>query len=167
MTETIRPFRATDAAATHAVFVRAVREGATSRYSAEEIAHWLPSADMPPDWGDRLAHHVTLVAEGPKGLTGFIVLHRDGYLDFTYVLPDRMGRGTADALHAAMLVEARALRLPYLTVLASRFAQGFLARHGWLYAPDLPPRPRQDPRQGPQDNPIHRPMILHLPPQDA
>jgi putative acetyltransferase len=165
MTETIRPFRPGDATATHGVFLRAVREGATSRYSAEELALWLPDPAMPADWGNRLARHITLVAEGTEGITGFLSLAEDGYLNLLYVLPERMGRGTADALHAALLAKAQTRQMPRLTVLASRFAQGFLARHGWHLAPDLPPRPRQDTRQGPGENPIHRPMALSLPPR--
>lgn len=160
--QTIRPFRQGDATATHRVFVRAVCEGAASRYSAEELARWLPDPAMPADWADRLARHVTLVAEEAEGITGFLLLEEDGYLNLLYVLPERMGRGTADALHAAMLAEAQARRMLRLTVLASRFAQGFLARRDWHHAPDLPPRPRQDPRQAPGDNPIHRPMALPL-----
>lgn len=158
----VRPFRAEDAGPTRRVFARAVLEGTGDRYTDAERAAWLPDPAMPDGWGDWLARHICLVSEDRDGITGFMLLERDGYLNMAYVLPDRMGTGTADALHAAILAEARALHLPRLTTLASRYAQGFFRRHGWQLAPDLPPRDRQDPLQGPQDNPVHRPMALVL-----
>lgn len=162
MTPVIRPFRPEDAVATHGVFRRAVHEGTLSRYSAEERAAWLPDDTMPPGWGDWLERHFTVVADRSGDILGFMMLERDGYLNMAYVLPSEMGKGTADSLYAAVLTEARLIGLGRLTTLASRFAIGFFTRHGWRIAPDLPPRPRQDMRQGPHDRPVHRPMALDL-----
>jgi putative acetyltransferase len=164
MAEVIRPYTPADAAVTRAVFVRAVRQGAAGRYSPDELLDWLPDPAMPEDWGDWLAEHITLVAEDETGITGFFLLERDGYLNMAFVLPERMGKGTADALYAGILRQARALGLTQLTVLASRYAQGFLLRHGWRMAPDLPPREGLDLRQEPGDTPLNRPMALELEP---
>lgn len=162
MARAVRPFVADDAAATHAVFVRAVREGAASRYSLAERDDWLPDPTMPDDWGDWLAEHITLVATEGGAVTGFFMLERDGYLNMAFVLPECMGKGTADALYAALLPVARDLGLSRMTTLASRFAQGFFRRHGWHPAPDLPPRDGQDPDQRPGANPQNRPMAIDL-----
>lgn len=160
MTPDIRAFRPADAAATHAVFRRAVQDGTTARYTDAERAAWLPQEAMPAEWGDWLGRHFTVVADRSGDILGFMMLERDGYLNMAYVLPDEMGKGTADALYAAVLAHARTLGLARLTTLASRYAIGFFSRHGWRMAPELPPRPRQDMRQGPDDTPVHRPMAF-------
>jgi N-acetylglutamate synthase-like GNAT family acetyltransferase len=71
-----------------------------------------------------------------------------------------MGKGTADALYAAILAEAKALNLPRLTALASRYFQGFLARRGWHPAPGFQHEHRDPDQSGP--NPYNRPMVLIL-----
>jgi putative acetyltransferase len=157
----IRRFTVSDAQATRDVFVAAVQIGALGRYDAAERAKWLPDPTMPATWAAWLDGHFTLVAES-DGVAGFMMLERSGYLNMAYVRPDQMGKGVADALYAGILTEARALHLPRLTVLASRYAQGFFARHGWRLAPELTDLPGLDPRQGPGDNPMNRAMVLDL-----
>lgn len=164
MAEVIRRYAPGDALSTRQVFFRAVREGASSRYSTAELDDWVSDPTPPEGWGDWLDEHITLVAEAAGRVTGFFMLERDGYLNMAFVLPERMGQGTADALYAEILREARALGLAQLTVLASRHAQGFFRRHGWRPAPELPPRDGLDPRQGPDDTPMNRPMALDLAP---
>lgn len=171
----IRPFRPEDAQPTRDVFVAAVRTGAAGRYSATELVEWLPDPTMPEDWGDWLASHITFVAEGgaeengatcagsaDKRITGFMMLERSGYLNMAFVLPSHMGKGTADALYAATLTQAQTLALPRLHVLASRYAQSFFARQGWSLAPELTGIEGLDPRQGPNDTPVNRAMVLPL-----
>lgn len=162
MAEVIRPFRPEDAQATRDVFVRAVREGAATRYSAEEIADWLGDAAMPDGWGDWLAGHITFVAEDQGRITGFMMVERDGYLNMAFVLPEVMGRGTADRLYAAILDAARRLDLPRLTVFASRHARRFFARHGWQPFPGLPMRDGMDPALTEGENPITLGMVLEM-----
>lgn len=145
--ETIRPFVLSDAGATHDVFVQAVQIGAAGRYTPEERAVWLPDPTMPQDWGDRLAEHITLVADEGDRLTGFFMLEEIGYLNMAYVTPDRMGTGLANRLYAALMDEARLRGITHLTVIASRYAQPFFARHGWALAPNLtaiPGKPEKD-----------------------
>lgn len=143
----IRPFALPDAKATHAVFVQAVQIGAASRYSAAELREWLPDPTMPDDWGDWLAQHITLVADEGDRVTGFFMLEATGYLNMAFVTPDRMGTGLADQLYAGLMDEARLRGIIDLTVIASRHAQSFFARHGWRFAPDLtsiPGHPEKD-----------------------
>lgn len=160
MAEIIRPFRPTDAEATRDVFVRAVGEGAASRYSAEEIAAWLKDPAMPEGWGDWLHGQITFVAEDADRITGFMMLERSGYLNMAFVLPEVMGQGTADRLYAQILAAARALGLTRLTVFASRHARRFFARHGWRPDPTVPLPEGMDPALTRGDNPITLAMSL-------
>lgn len=164
MSEMIRPFRPSDTQPTRDVFVRAVREGAASRYSAEDIAEWLGDPAMPEGWGDWLAGHFTFVSEDQGRVTGFMMVERDGYLNMAFVVPEVMGTGTADRLYAEILGQARALALPRLTVFASRHARRFFARHGWHPAPDLPMRDGMDVALTEGENPITLGMMLEITP---
>ena len=59
----------------------------------------------------------------------------------------RLMAGLADRLYAALMDEARLRSITDLTVIASRYAQSFFARHGWTLAPDLtaiPGKPDKD-----------------------
>ncbi|MEO8243964.1 MAG: GNAT family N-acetyltransferase [bacterium] len=157
----VRRFHPDDALATRDIFVAAVHQGAAGRYTAAELADWVPDPAMPDGWGSWLNDHITFVAED-HGLLGFMMLERSGYLNMAFVLPEQMGKGVADALYAATMVEARALNLPRLHVLASRYAQSFFTRHGWLLDPTITGLEGMDPNQGPDDNPVNRPMSLRL-----
>lgn len=162
MAETIRPFRLTDAHPTRDVFVRAVREGAASRYSAEELQDWLQDPVMPADWGTWLDSHLTFVAESGGRITGFMMLERDGYLNMAFVIPEMMGKGTADRLYAEVLATARGLGLTRLTVFASRHARRFFARHGWRHDPGLALPEGMDPALTQGDNPATMGMSIQL-----
>lgn len=137
LTARIRRFTVADAAPTHAVFYAAVRIGAAGHYSPAELQDWAPTTEMPGDWGQWLAENITFVAAPGDRVTGFMMLEPSGYLNMAFVLPEFRGTGLADALYAAVLTEARACAMPRLSVLASRMAARFFARHGWQPAPEL------------------------------
>lgn len=158
----IRRFRPQDAEATRAVFVEAVLTGAASRYSTAERASWVADPAMPPDWGKWLDQHITFVAEEERRITGFMMPEASGHLNMAFVLPDRRGKGVADALYAAVLEQAGRMRLPRLHVLASRYTQSFFTRHGWRFAPELTDLPGLDPKQGPADTRLNRATVLSL-----
>ncbi len=157
---TIRRFQPGDAEGTRHVFVDAVRIGAAGRYDAQERLDWVPDPAMPEDWGAWLQSHVTLVAIEEGRITGFMMVERGGYLNMAFVLPDRMGTGLADRLYEALMQEVRALGLVRLHVLASRYAESFFRRHGWQPAPEFADLDHCDPRQGPGETPVNRPMKL-------
>ncbi len=139
MAETLRPYRDDDAIPLHALYRAAVLEGAANHYSEEERAKWAGPPQLPATstWAERHARNITLVAELDGAITGYMMMHPDGYLDMAFVRPDRRRQGTAALLYAAILDEARARGLPGMTVLASRLMERFLARRGWRPAPEL------------------------------
>lgn len=136
----IRRFQPTDARGTWGVFFRAVRIGAAGHYTEQELIDWVPSDQMPADWGDWLDRHITFVGLTEERITGFFMLERDGYLNMAFVLPEYRRSGLAGQLYAAILAEARALALPQMTVIASRLATPFFRRAGWVDDPAPPPR---------------------------
>lgn len=153
----IRRFQPGDARGTWDVFFAAVRIGAAGHYTAQELIDWVPSDQMPVHWGDWLNRHVTCVgvSDTDVGLpdtcvTGFFMLERDGYLNMAFVRPDLRRSGLAQQIYASILTEAQALRLPRLTVWASRLAMPFFRRAGWVDDPDPPPR---DPHPITSDSP--------------
>ena len=128
----LRAYTPEDRAAVHAVFYRAVHEGAAGHYSAAQRAAWAPAPAVDPSRPDRLAGQVCLVSESAGQITGFMSLRGDGYLDMAFVLPEVMGKGHAAALYDAILAEAQRRALPRLTAHASLLARPFFERRGWL-----------------------------------
>jgi putative acetyltransferase len=128
---TIRPFQAKDRAATALVYYRAVREGAAGFYTAEQCAHWAPSPEPDDAKPSKLLDQWAWVAEEGGQITGFMSLAHDGLLDMAFVLPEVMGKGTADALYDVLIAKAHAEGLPRLTVDASVYSHGFLKKRGW------------------------------------
>lgn len=157
----IRRFRLEDAQACRDVFVAAVCIGAAGRYTAEERANWVKDPAMPEGYGAWLMGHITFVSDD-HGVNGFMMLEASGYLNMAFVAPEVMGKGVADALHAAILAEAKSLALPRMHVLASRYAQSFFARHGWRLAPEITGIAGLDPNQGPDHTPLNRVMVLEV-----
>lgn len=131
----IRPYRAGDAPACHALFYRAVHEGAAARYTPEQRAAWAPHAVLPAEieasFDQRLSGQITWVAEEAGRIEGFMSLRQDGYVDYTYVAPERMGTGLAGELYKKIKASARKLGLKRLTTEASHLARPFFARRGW------------------------------------
>ena len=127
----VRAYRPEDRSAKALVYYRAVREGAAPFYDAAQRAVWAPSPE--PDWDepDPQLDQWCWVAEDDRGLTGFMSLDHEGYLDMAFVLPEVMGKGVAQALYDALLDHARAEGLPRLTIRASHLARRFFAKQGW------------------------------------
>lgn len=143
----IRRFQSDDAVGCWDVFFAAVRIGAAGHYTAQELFDWAPSDQMLDGWGPWLDKHVTYVGLSDSSVerpdttvTGFFMLERDGYLNMAFVLPDFRRSGLAQQLYGAILTEAQAMRLPCLTVWASRLSMPFFRRLGWVDDPDPPPR---------------------------
>jgi putative acetyltransferase len=128
----VRRFAAGDAPACHAVFFRAVREGAAGHYSEDQRRAWAPEAAMPESWPDWLAREATFVAEEGGRIIGFMVLARDGLLDMAFVMPEAMGQGVAGRLLDVVMAEAGARGLTRLHTEASHLARRFFLCHGWV-----------------------------------
>ena len=128
----LRPYRPVDADALAQIYFDAVRIGAAPKYSAAALAAWAPERPKAAVWAARLKGLITLVASDTAPI-GFMSLCPTGLLDLAYVAPEWRGKGVADALHAAILVQAqaRALNLPALTTEASLMAHPFFLRMGW------------------------------------
>ena len=69
-------------------------------------------------------------------VVGFMSMTGAGHIDLAFVLPQEMGKGTADALYAALLECAVSLGIKQLTVDASHLARSFFLRHGWMAGPE-------------------------------
>lgn len=133
MSLSVRSFDRSDADRLGEVFHRAVSEGAAARYTAEERAAWSPEPPRGDIWADRMGRVDTVVAERDGGPVGFMSLDPgSGYIDLAFVLPEEMGKGTADALYAVLEGRARARGLTRLSTEASLLAEPFFVRHGWL-----------------------------------
>ena len=132
----IRPFHVSESWTMRRIMHDAVRTGAAGRYSAEQRAAWSPSATPPEGWNDRLADHITLVAEEvtPEAdvPVGFGTIRRDGHLDLFFVAPAQMGKGAAGQLYDALIAAVAIHRPERLTARASLYARPFLERRGWI-----------------------------------
>lgn len=132
MSLTVRPYEARDRTACWGVFYRAVREGAAGIYDEAQRAAWAPTPlPLPGDHDKLLAAH-TFVAEREGRVVGFMNVEPSGYLDMAFVLPEEMGQGTAGALYAAVLAQARAQGSARMTVIASPLARRFFAKRRWV-----------------------------------
>ncbi len=130
----VRTYVDSDAEALGRVFYRAVREGAATRYSKDQVTAWSPSAPAGEVWRDRLRQAETVVAVQGETPVGFMTLDDKGYLDLAFVLPEAMGKGVSDALYAVLEGRARANGISALSTQASLLAEPFFARHGWTVA---------------------------------
>ncbi|WP_147125499.1 GNAT family N-acetyltransferase [Shimia ponticola] len=131
----VRPFQPDDAAACAQVYFRAVRDGAVRYYSDAQRRAWAPETPDSTALGEKLLNAETFVAVRDGEVVGFMSMTRAGHIDLAFVLPDEMGRGTADALYAALLNRAVSLGIAELTVDASHLARSFFLRHGWIAGP--------------------------------
>jgi putative acetyltransferase len=127
----IRPLTHRDAAACHAIFHSAVHDGARQHYTVEQLNAWAPSKLPASGWAARLTQGFAVGAKRFGRLVGFFTLGRDGHIDFAYVLPNEMGKGTAGALYEACEGQARAWGLDVMDTEASHLARRFFEKRGW------------------------------------
>ncbi|AIX73548.1 GNAT family N-acetyltransferase [Pantoea sp. PSNIH4] len=107
------------------IFLRAVKEIASSSYTPAQIAAW--SAIEPEQWRARLrSGGVWLVRDGEK-VTGFIKIDADGYLDLLFVNPDYIRRGVATRLLQKAYAVAEESGLTRIVTDASIAAKPFFA----------------------------------------
>jgi putative acetyltransferase len=127
----IRPYQPGDAQATFRTFVQAVRETASTHYSAEQRAAWAPDDLDPAAWADRRTNARTVVAVLDGGVVGFSDLDESGYVDMLFVHPSAGRRGVGAALLEAILNQAQQEGLTRLTTNASKTARPVFERAGF------------------------------------
>ena len=128
----LRAYAAGDAAATLAIFLRAVRETARAHYSTEQVEAWAAGSGDLDSWAAaRTAVH-TQLAIVDRRVVGFTDLDDHGYIDMLFVDPDFGRQGIASALLASMIAVARQRGLPALTTFASLTSRPVFERHGFL-----------------------------------
>jgi putative acetyltransferase len=116
----VRPARADDAAAIHAVHTRAIRVLARSHYTADELEAWAGRA-QPGSYLEPMRTRRMFVAERASGagprIVGFAQLDpAEGVVEAIYVDPDHARGGIGAALFATLEAAARAAGLPGLVV---------------------------------------------------
>ena len=116
----IRRWTPADAAESYAVYLDAVRNGASDHYDRAQRLAWAPSDEPPVNWSARLETSRAWVSEDPQG-----------YLDLFFVLPRARGDGTAASLYAELLAEAQTQGLKGLRTHASLYLRPFLEKRGW------------------------------------
>jgi putative acetyltransferase len=128
----LRAYTAGDAAATLAVFLRAVRETAKADYSPEQIEDWAADHGDLNSWASARAAAHTYVAVIADQVAGFIDVDGSGYIDMLFVDPYFGRRGVASALIAHVIDLGRALGLPALTTFASLTSRPAFERLGFV-----------------------------------
>lgn len=135
----LRPYRDEDAAATLAVFRRAIRGLASRDYTAEQVEAWA-SPDIDPDvWAQRRRARRTQVAEVDGRVVGFTDVDADGYVDMLFVDPGVARRGVGSALLDWARATATELGADELTTHASLTARPVFEAHGFTVVAEQRP----------------------------
>ncbi|WP_158259355.1 GNAT family N-acetyltransferase [Hasllibacter halocynthiae] len=119
-----------------------IHVGAARHYDRAQRAAWIDSPQPPESWLDRLADHVTLLAEEVTAEAdlpvAFGTMRRDGYLDLLFVRPEVIGRGVAGPLLDALEEGVADACPPRFHARASLMARPFLERRGWSVTAEAP-----------------------------
>ena len=127
----IRDYEKDDAAATLALFERAITTTGRVRYTEEQVGAWLGGPRELAQWNaERLAVH-TFVAELDGAVAGFADLDEKGYVDRLFVDPAFGRRGVAHALLLHVRTSAERKGLSELTTHASLVARPVFERAGF------------------------------------
>jgi len=130
----IRPYREADAAATRAIYERAVHGSAATHYSREQLDAWAPQADAAglARWGAQRGAAQTVVALEDGQAAGFSDLVDRTLLDMLFVDPRFGRRGIGSALISAIVNLARDEGAPYVETCASMTALPVFERNGFV-----------------------------------
>jgi putative acetyltransferase len=131
----IRPYQDHDAAATRAIYGRAIHTTAAAYYSEKQLDAWAPrdlDADDLDAWAARRAAARTLVAVEDDHAAGFSDLVDGTLLDMLFVDPRFGRRGVASALIRSIIALAEASGAPSLEAHASLVARPVFERHGFV-----------------------------------
>lgn len=131
----LRPYREQDAAATRAVFERAVRITASANYTSQQIEAWASvglDASAGTAWTAARAAAQTIVAVADTRVVGFSDLVDGTLLDMLYVDPVVSRRGVGSALIARIVSLARSDHAAAVETYASLTARPLFERHGFV-----------------------------------
>jgi putative acetyltransferase len=135
---TLRRYRPDDAPVLLALFLGTIRRVISRDYSPAQIAAWASDDIDPVVWAERFTGRFVPVVEEAGRLVGFADLETDGHIDRVYVSADHQSRGIGRQLLAAVVAEARRLRLARLFTEASISARPFFEAHGFaVLAPQV------------------------------
>lgn len=128
----IRTYRTGDGAACADVLFLAVREGALTDYSPEQVAAWVP-VKRSAEWFDRRSSdgRMVLVAEHKGRVIAYIDVETNGHIDHAFCLPEFIGRGVASRLYDAIELHASTAGMTSLSVEASEAARRLFLRKGF------------------------------------
>lgn len=126
-----RRFRPGDLPALIALFRDTVRRVNIRDYTPEQVAAWAPDDVDPARW-ETLAGRFTVIAEIDGEIAGFTDLEPDGHVDRFFVHADRQRAGVGKTLLAAIVEEARRLRLGRLFSEVSITARPFFESQGFV-----------------------------------
>ena len=130
---TVRRYRDGDAAALCDIFFRSVREIGPAKYDDAQVRAWAHDVPDATAWGESIRENETFVAARNGDVAvGWIELEPDGHVEMLYCAPEAAGRGVAAQLYAAAEALAHKRGLTRLTTVASRFAESFFRKHGWV-----------------------------------
>ena len=101
-------------------------------YSPAQKSAWAP---RPPDysrWYTRLVNTEPYVATLDNKIVGFAELELDGHIDCFYVHPAHQRKGVAQSLFSRLLTDARTRGISRLYVEASKVAEPFFRKNGFV-----------------------------------
>ncbi len=127
----IRKATPADLPALASLYAEAVRSAGPSAYSEEQVEVWAAFADEAEHFRRFVLEPWSLVAEDETGPVGFTGLAPDGHVTALYVRSDRMRRGIATALLAAVRDLARQRGIGRLHTEASAISRPVFERAGF------------------------------------
>ncbi|MES2901827.1 MAG: GNAT family N-acetyltransferase [Pseudomonadota bacterium] len=137
MSFTIRPAQSDDAASVCNVLRRSIAECCSLDHGGESsmLAAWLgnKTSDNVAAWIGTPTNH-TVVAERDGVVAGVALVNQAGKLSLCYVLPEAQGVGLGKALLLAVEEQARSWGVSVVRLHGTATAQGFFARHGYIFA---------------------------------
>ena len=134
----LRPYQPDDALVLLALFRDTIRRVNARDYGPDQIHAWASDDVDTTDWTDRFSGRFVVVAEVEGRQIGFAALEPDGHTDKFYVSADHQRRGVGRALLAALVAEARRLRVVRLFTEASITACPFFMSQGFaVLAPQV------------------------------
>lgn len=127
----LRAYNASDAARTLEIFESAVREIAGHDYTPAQVEAWLGDGSTVEAWNRARMAVSTCVVQTDRGISGFIDVDQNGYIDMLFVAPREMRRGLATALVSWAETTARAVGAEQLSTYASVTARPFFEARGF------------------------------------